>query len=175
MKKVYLAGGISDVDRKRGQKETAQKIREIGFEVYSASENDSINDKSKGPVTPEQIYQGDIDRVKECDIFVVRISGGNEDGTLSEIGMVAGWNEYYNLYTTKVARDIYGDASIKIIAYTTNERLLHPDFSDGLASAGFNHLVKGMIDKWGVKLGPSGRTVGTESEMLEYMEGLVSE
>lgn len=171
--KVYLAGGISDVDRKRGQRETAQKIREMGFEVYSASENDSINDKSKGPVTPEQIYQGDIDRVKECDIFVVRISGGNEDGTLSEIGMVAGWNEYEYLQKIKLNKHYEPYKPIKIVAYTTNERLLHPDFSDGLASAGFNHLVKGMIDKWGVKLGPSGRTVGTESEMLEYMKSLM--
>ena len=88
MKKVYLAGGISDTDRKAAQKVIAGKIRKIGYEVYSASENDSINDP-----TPVDIYNEDIDRIKESDIFVVRISGGNEDGTLSEIGMVAGWNE----------------------------------------------------------------------------------
>lgn len=153
MTKVYLAGGISDTDRKAAQKVIAGKIREIGYEVYCAAENDSINDKSNDP-TPVDIYNGDIDRVKESDIFVVRISGGNEDGTLSEIGMVAGWNEGL--------RHCGQNDKITIVAYTTNERLMQPQFWNGIASGGFNHLVAGMIDKWGV-------FVGGEENMLKYM------
>lgn len=150
--KVYLAGGISDTDRKAGQRVTAQKIRDLGFDVYSASENDSINDKSNNP-TPMDIYNGDIERIKECDIFVVRISGGHEDGTISEIGMVAGWNEL-------------ADKKIPIIAYTTNERMTQPQFWNGIASGGFNHLVAGMIDKFGV-------WAGTEQNMLDKMEEII--
>lgn len=165
MKKVYLASGISDKARKRYQKEVAEKIEALGYEVYAASRNDSINDKSNNP-TPLDIYNGDIDRIKECDIFVVCISGGNEDGTLSEIGMVAGWNEYYNFSTSKIAREIYGDETIKIIAYTTNERLMQPQFWNGIPSGGFNHLVAGMISRWGV-------FVGTEEDMLARMKELV--
>ena len=163
MKKVYLAGGISDTDRKLGQAITAAKIRELGFEVYAAAENNEINDKSNDP-TPLDIYNADIDRVKECDIFVVRISGGNEDGTISEIGMVAGWNERLVEQSIKI-KDM---KPIKIIAYTTNERLKQPQFWNGIASGGFNHLVAGMFDKWGV-------FVGGEKEMLEYLEGLKDE
>lgn len=167
MKKVYLAGGISDTDRKLGQAITAAKIRDMGFEVYAAAENNEINDKSNDP-TPLDIYNGDINRVKESDIFVVRISGGNEDGTLSEIGMVAGWNE--REYHVKIKENKHYEPykPIKIIAYTTNERMMKPQFWNGIASGGFNHLVAGMIDKWGV-------FVGGEKEMLEYLEGLKDE
>src|SRR5699024_5792359 len=101
MKRVYLASGISDKARKEYQKEVAQKIRDLGYDVYAAAENDAINDKSNDP-TPLDIYKGDIEKIKECDIFVVCITGGNEDGTLSEIGMVAGWNEYEYLQKIKL-------------------------------------------------------------------------
>ena len=167
MIKVYLAGGISDTDRKLGQTIAAAKIRDMGFEVYAAAENNSINDKSNDP-TPIDIYNADIDRVKECDIFVVRISGGNEDGTLSEIGMVAGWNEYEYLQKIKLNKHYEPYKPIKIVAYTTNERINNPDFSQNIPSAGFNHLVLGMIQKWG-------KFVCGEKEMLEYMEGLKDE
>ena len=169
-----MAGGISDTDRKNAQKIVAQKIRDFGFDVYSASENDSINDKSNDP-TPIDIYNGDIDRVKESDIFIVRISGGNEDGTLSEIGMVAGWNEQiakinhlkYNYnQLCDMENQQRGSNPIKIIAYTTNERLFNPDFSQGIPSAGFNHLVLGMIQKWGL-------FVGNEDDMLDYVRDLI--
>ena len=167
MKKVYLAGGISDTDRKLGQAITAVKIRNMGFEVYAAAENNSINDKSNDP-TPIDIYNADIDRVKECDIFVVRISGGNEDGTLSEIGMVAGWNEYEYLQKIKLNKHYEHYKPIKIIAYTTNERINNPDFSQNIPSAGFNHLVLGMIQNWG-------KFVGNEKDMLSELELILNE
>lgn len=155
MTKVYFASGISDTARKEYQKEIVNKIRKIkpDWDIYAAAENNSINDKSNDP-TPKDIYNGDIERIKESDIFIVCISGGNEDGTLSEIGMVAGWNEA-----------IFYKDPIKIIAYTTNERLMQPQFWHEIASGGFNHLVAGMIDKWGV-------FVGGEKEMLEYIRAI---
>ena len=166
MKKVYLAGGISDKARKSYQAELAEKLEEMGYEVYAAARNTEINDKSNDP-TPVDIYNGDIERVKESDIFIATISGGNEDGTISEIGMVAGWNEGL------MACSNY--SPIKIVAFTTNERLMEPQFwkgdkegIKGLASAGFNHLVAGMIDKWGT-------FVGNEDDMLAYMEGIVND
>lgn len=155
--KVYLASGISDKARKAYQVEVAEKIRDLGYEVYAAAENNSINDKSNNP-TPLDIYNGDIDRVRESDIFVACISGGNEDGTISEIGMVAGWNE---ALTREGRRSL--KKPIKIVAFTSNERLLQPQFWNGIASGGMNHLVAGMIDKHGI-------FVGGEEDMLDYME-----
>ena len=68
MKRVYLASGISDKARKEYQKEVAQKIRDLGYEVYAAAENNAINDKSNDP-TPVDIYDGDIEEIKKSDIF----------------------------------------------------------------------------------------------------------
>jgi len=161
MKRVYLASGISDKARKEYQKEVAQKIRDLGYDVYAAAENDAINDKSNDP-TPLDIYKGDIEKIKECDIFVVCITGGNEDGTLSEIGMVAGWNEYEYLQKIKLNKHYEPYKPIKIVAYTTNERMMTPQFWNGIASGGMNHLVAGMIDKWGV-------FVGTEDKMIDIL------
>lgn len=157
MSKVYLASGISDKARKTYQAGVVDKLIELGYEVYGASKNDSINDKSNDP-TPADIYIGDIPRVLESDYVVVAISGAGEDGTISEIGAVTGWNECTE------------DKPIKIVAYLTNERLLQPQFyigktgaKIGVPSAGYNHLVLAMIDKWGVLL-------ESEDVMLEYMK-----
>ena len=93
MKKVYLAGGISDIARKEYQRNMARKIRLAGaYEVYAAAENDSINDKSNNP-TPLDIYNADISALRSSDMFIQTISGGNEDGTNYESGVIAGINE----------------------------------------------------------------------------------
>ena len=168
--KVYLAGGISDTDRKKGQAVTAKKLIDMGYDVYAPALNDSINDKSNDP-TPIDIYNGDIDRVVESDVFVVRISGGNEDGTLSEIGFISGWNEMIQNYNDDIqtfAPEYYHLKEIKIVAYSTNERMMTPQFWNGIASGGFNHLVAGMIDNHGI-------FIGGEEEMLKYMEELYAE
>ena len=148
--KVYLAHSISTTGEFVDSKRVANIIRDIGYDVYVASENDSINDKSNEP-TPLDIYDGDINEIIDTDIFVVNLSGGLQDGTISEIGFVAGWNEMLevsDMYIEGLAHNI-----IPIIAYTSNARLLQPQFSDGIPSASANHLVKGMIDKHGEFVG----------------------
>src|SRR5690625_385110 len=148
--RVYLAHPISTTGEFVDSKRVANNIRDIGYEVYVASENDSINDKSNEP-TPLDIYDGDIDEIINADIFVVNLTGGLQDGTISEIGFVAGWNEMLevsDMYIEGLAHN-----TIPIIAYTSNARLLQPQFSDGIPSASANHLVKGMIDRWGEFVG----------------------
>src|SRR5699024_7914531 len=120
----------------------ANELRALGYDVYVASENDSINDKSNEP-TPRDIYDGDISEILDADIFVVNVTGGLQDGTISEIGFVAGHNE-------STTRNL---ERLRIVAYTSNARLLQPQFSDGIPSASANHLVKGMIDRWGEFVG----------------------
>src|SRR5690625_2855457 len=144
--RVYLAHPISTTGEFVDSKRVANNIRDIGYEVYVASENDSINDKSNEP-TPLDIYDGDISEIMACDIFVVNITGGLQDGTISEIGFVAGVNEVVE--NVNEHTDVMGAELIPIIAYTSNARLLQPQFSDGIPSASANHLVKGMIDRWG--------------------------
>lgn len=156
MTKVYLAHPISTTGEFNDSKRVANELRAMGYEVYVASENDSINDKSNEP-TPIDIYENDISEILEAGIFVANVTGGLQDGTISEIGFVAGVNE--------ILPGI-GQESVPIYAYTSNARLLQPQFSDGIPSASANHLVKGMIDRWG-------KWLGDERAMLAYMRDLI--
>src|SRR5690625_679702 len=156
MTKVYLAHSISTRGEFEDSKRVANEIRALGFDVYVASENASINDKSNEP-TPLDIYEGDVSEIMSSDIFVVNISGGLQDGTISEVGVVAGVNEIIENINDEF--DFMGAEIVPIIAYTTNARLLQPQFYKDMASASANHLVLGMISKWG-------EFVGSEDDML---------
>src|SRR5699024_4422673 len=141
----------------------ANEIRRLGYEVYAAAENDSINDKSNEP-TPIDIYNGDVSEIMSSDIFVVNISGGHQDGTISEIGVVAGVNEIVE--NVNETFDILGAEIIPIIAYTSNARLLQPQHYRGMSSASVNHLVLGMVDRWG-------EFVGSEQNMIKKLEDML--
>jgi len=170
-KKIYLAHSISTKAEFEDSIRVANEIRDLGYEVYAAAENNSINDKSNDP-TPVDIYNGDVSEIMDCDIFVVNLSGGLQDGTISEIGFVAGLNEAndyeedFKAFLNAEFIEIDNLNLIPIVAYTSNARLLQPQFSDGIPSASANHLVLGMIDKWG-------EFVGSEEEMLNTLsEGI---
>ena len=168
-KKIYLAHSISTKAEFKDSIRVANEIRDLGYEVYAAAENNSINDKSNDP-TPIDIYEGDISEIMKCDIFVINLSGGLQDGTISEIGFVAGLNESVNrlrLRTLKEYNVFHEVRLIQIIAYTSNARLLQPQFSAGIPSASANHLVLGMIDKWG-------GFVGSEKEMLNALPEVIT-
>lgn len=101
-------------------------------------------------------------------MFVVNLNGNLQDGTISEIGFTAGYNEgnKFDDDFREVLKDEGIDPDydiIPIIAYTSNARLLQPQFSDGIPSASANHLVKGMIDRWG-------KFVGKEDNMYDYLK-----
>ena len=163
MSRIYLAHPISTTAEYNDSKRVANELRALGYDVYVASENDSINDKSNEP-TPLDIYNGDITEILKADIFVVNNTGGKQDGTNSEVGFVAGINEVYTLENKLHGGKVYKEKPI--YAYTSNARLLQPQFSDGMASASINHLVKGMIDRWG-------KWLGDEQTMLKYMKELL--
>ena len=147
MTKIYLAHSISTKAEFKDSIRVANLIRGIGFSVYAAAENKAINDKSNNP-TPEDIYKGDVSEILTSDIFVVNLTGGHQDGTISEIGLVAGLNER--------------GANIPIVAFTTNTRLLQPQHYWNIPSASANHLVLGMIERHGT-------FVGDEHNLYEYL------
>lgn len=151
--KVYLAHPIATKGEFEDSKRVANEIRGLGYEVYAAAENDSINDKSNDP-TPIDIYEGDVQQIINSDIFVVNVTGGLQDGTISEIGFVAGINE----------RKLSVEEAIPILAYSSNARLLQPQHYKGIPSASANHLVLGMVDKWG-------GFAGDEDAMLGILKG----
>lgn len=163
--KIYLAHSISTTAEFNDSKRVANEIRSLGYDVYAAAENDSINDKTNEP-TPLDIYRGDVSEILSADIFVVNLSGGLQDGTISEVGVVAGYNEAtLQAQIQRSMGELIPDMSIKIIAYSTNSRLANPQFHKGIPSASANHLVLGMVERWGI-------FCGGEAEMLAKLAEL---
>lgn len=152
--KIYLAHPLSTTAEFEDSKRVANRLREQGFEVFVASENLNINDKSRNP-TPKDIYDADISELLSSDIVVANISATLYDGTILEIGAVAGFNENIR----ELGRSL-GETPIPIIGYTSNARLLQPQFYKGVPSASANHLVLGAVAKWG-------EFVGNEDSMIE--------
>lgn len=158
--KIYLAHAISTKGEFEDSKRVAELIRSLGYEVYAAAENASINDKSNDP-TAIDIYNGDVSEILSSDIFVVNLSGGHQDGTISEVGVVAGFNE-------AVAPKLeYEVATIPIIGYSSNARLAQPQFHKGVPSASANHLVLGAIERWGNFVGDELAMLGTLKSMAQ--------
>lgn len=160
MTKLYYATSIATQGEAIDSMRIANNLRNLGYEVYVASENKSINDKSNDP-TSDDIYEGDIPEILSSDILVVNITGGHQDGTISEVGVITGWNEHIKRSKGNVSD------KIKIVAFTTNTRLLHPQFHKGMASASANALVLGMIERHGI-------FVGNERNLYEYLRTEVS-
>lgn len=154
--KVYLAHPISTRGDFEDSKRVANRIRALGFEVYAAAENASINDKRNNP-TPIDIYNADIDALLSSDIVVVNLTGGLADGTVTEVGVVAGCNEVLTIH-----------APIKIVGYTSNARLIQPQFHKGIPSASANHLTLGAVERWG-------EFVGGEDDMIAKLKSLVGD
>jgi nucleoside 2-deoxyribosyltransferase len=155
--KVYLAHPISTRGEFEDSKRVANRIRALGYEVYAAAENASINDKSNDP-TPADIYDADVNELLSSDIVVVNLTGGLADGTITEVGVVAGANE----------RKLDVEKAIKIVAYTSNARLLQPQFHKGIPSASANHLTLGAIERWG-------EFVGGEDDMIAKLKSLAGD
>lgn len=149
MTKIYLAHPLSTKGEFTDSIRVANIIRSLGYEVYIASENKSINDKSNNPL-PRDIYDADISELLSSDIVVINLTGGHADGTITEIGAVAGFNEM-------------SIKKIKMVAYTSNARLMQPQFYKGIPSASANHLTLGAIEKWG-------EFVGGEEDMIKKLE-----
>ena len=73
-------------------------LLENGFEIYCPNDNNEINDKSRTDITGEKIYESDIAKLEECNVFLCRIS--QDPGTLWESG-------YMDCLAKKVNPDKY--------------------------------------------------------------------
>ena len=155
MTKLYYAANISTTGESVDSIRIANNLRQLGYKVYAAAENKTINDKSNDP-TPDDIYDGDIPEIKGADIVVVNITGGLQDGTMTEVGFVTGYNE--------AKEDNENDRRIQLIGFTTSTRLLQPQHHKGMASASASALALGMIERHGT-------FVGNERNLYEYLLG----
>lgn len=153
MTKLYYATNISTTGESVDSIRIANNLRQLGYEVYAAAENKSINDKSNDP-TPDDIYDGDVPEIKDADIVVVNITGGLQDGTMTEVGFVTGYNEAHE--------ENENNKNIKLLGFTTSTRLLQPQHHKGMASASASALALGMIERHGT-------FVGDERNLYEYL------
>ena len=135
MKKTYLAHPISTTGEFNDSIRVAKRIEGVaGVEVYAPALNKEINDKSNNP-TPAMIYEQDVDNLLSANIIVVNYTGGDSDGTVLEIGILAGLCE------------AYGTELPTVLVYSSNKRALQPQLHHGVASGKLNHMVLGAIDK----------------------------
>lgn len=88
MVKGYLATFFFDIFGFEGTKALAEKIRkETGIELYVPQENGEINNKEQEGITAGDIFQADVDRLKESDILIGYLDGVEIDsGVSAEIG-----------------------------------------------------------------------------------------
>ena len=188
---IYFGHACSLTEAKIHSSKVADRIRECGYKVYVASENDDINDKTKDP-TPFDIYLGDVSRMKAAEFMVFNLNGSHQDGTIWESGWVCGNNDAHlaikNAYEEfkpeieNMSR-ILNEAGYEyvgfveylfeklleeinykeMIVYSSNERLNNPQFYKGIPSAGANHLVFGGVDV-------HGKFVGNEEDMIQTLK-----
>lgn len=151
MKKVYLAHPISTTGEfndsirvaerivketmvKFGERPDGEPHLESKYEVYAPALNKAINDKANNPI-PQMIYEQDVEQLLSADIVVINYTGGDADGTVMELGMLAGMFEANS------------DSIPIVLAYSSNKRALQPQIHNGIASGKLNHMVLGAIDK----------------------------
>ena len=72
--KIYLGGPMFDLPNVRYNLDLAKRIRALGYEVYCPNENASINDKTRTDITPEGVYQADIDELMSANIFLCQVA-----------------------------------------------------------------------------------------------------
>ena len=134
--KLYICHPISTTGEFNDSIRVAKRIEEVaGVEVYAPALNKEINDKSNNP-TPAMIYEQDVDNLLSSDIVVINYTGGDADGTVLELGMLAGMYEVERMGKLPT-----------VLVYSSNKRALQPQLHHGVASGKLNHMVLGAIDK----------------------------
>lgn len=82
--KVYIGGPMFEASDVLYNRRLRDLLLNNGFEVYCPNDNEEINDKSRTDITGEKIYESDIQKLEDCNVFLCRLS--EDPGTLWECG-----------------------------------------------------------------------------------------
>lgn len=127
---LYLAGALfneAEVAQRKKEGEHLRKAFGDRLNIFNPIEQ-PFNDNKQSLPTPQDIFDGDTDAVKNCDIFLADIT--NEDsGVMVELGIAIALNK-------------------KIIAVNSDIRLQSANKYD-IPSYAMNHYVLGGILKHG--------------------------
>lgn len=118
--KVYIAGPLFNEMELERNSRVKDFIQNLGFEVYLPQDDaglsyDLIIKDNKAEVR-QQLFQMDVQSVKECDIIVCLLDGRVPDeGVCIELGMAYVWNKICIGYKTdNRAMNLNGDNNIMI-------------------------------------------------------------
>ena len=195
---IYFGHACSLTEAKIHSSKVADRIRECGYSVYVASENDDINDKTKDP-TPFDIYLGDVSRMKAAEFMVFNLNGSHQDGTTWESGWTCGNNDAHlaikNAYEElkpcleelnksiydcaydgvgeieKVFEELLQEINYKeMIVYSSNERLNNPQFYKGETAAKYGIASAGANHLVFGGVDVHGKFVGNEYDMINELK-----
>ena len=144
--KIYLANGLFGVADRMYNDVIYDALIKEGHEVYAPQKNLAINDK-KASAGSIPIYNGDTNRLKWCDVLIA-VLDGQDLGVATEIGYLAGYNEYHK--DKKVLIGIYTDCRD---ASKTMSDAKNKDMKKGLAESQYSYInlyTIGAIKKYGI-------------------------
>jgi hypothetical protein len=108
--RIYLAGPMFIESQIMYNRLLSRQMRRVGFEVYSPSENRSINDKKRGDITGRKIYDADIAEIERSNILVCQIA--DCPGTMWESG-----------YMDCLSKNVDGKRYLGVLGISTDIRL----------------------------------------------------
>lgn len=156
---IYIGAPISNTGYVMYVNKVVETLRDIGYNVYSAIEDESINDKTNDP-SPKQIYVNDLHGILKSDIFVFLETGGIQVGTHVELGIVLGMKSM--------------GAQIKLVGFSNNQRLENPQVKEGFPSASMNHLALGGVIAHGDMFNNEEGFVEKMIDMANQVYGFIS-
>ena len=89
-KRIYLASPWFNEAQAEREDRVKNKLRELGFDVWSPKENSSLSPITD-PKVREAIFAANISGMKDCDI-IFAITDEKDMGTIWEAGFVYGMN-----------------------------------------------------------------------------------
>ncbi|WP_311487843.1 nucleoside 2-deoxyribosyltransferase [uncultured Helcococcus sp.] len=124
--KLYLAGSLFNEAEVAQRKLEGKLLRENfpNLEIFNPIDQPFNENKSSLP-TPEDIFVGDMNAVKECDIFFADVSNPLDGGVFMELGLAVELNK-------------------KIVAIHSDIRLATANKYE-IPTVGMNHYVLGGI------------------------------
>lgn len=90
--KVYLGGPMFVAAEVRYNVWLAGELRQAGFEVYCPNESEPINDKTRTDITARNIYEADIEALKDSHVYICQVS--EDSGTNWEAGYMDALNKH---------------------------------------------------------------------------------
>lgn len=157
--KVYIGGPMFEASDILYNRMLRDLLLKNGLEIYCPNDNEAINDKSRTDITGEKIYEGDIEKLEECNVFLCRVS--QDPGTLWEAG-----------YMDCLAKKVDPEKYYGCIGLATDIRLATvPDPSKGGVDNQTMYLNQFMIGGLKLSLG----VATSEEELIEKLCKLRSE